>query len=254
MYFARLSRDSFLTVHFFYDNHRFYGERVRSPGFPRGEQVRGKDRLHAVRRDRPVEFLRQNAEKYSALAVGRGALEASAVAAAQAPVDDRAAVKRSIPKRFGYGTSVNRPPHSMKPEETRKLLSPYRCGVAFRLKVPPEVIVRDRATIAQRVEARKKVFEIASSLESAAFYDGYYLVVGFAAGSCKSTYRRDKPCAVLGGDKCRNTLRSRPSMEAVGIDCYRLASELGWDIFPIGSDAKAECFSYGSLTGLVLVN
>jgi predicted metal-binding protein len=149
---------------------------------------------------------------------------------------------------------VNCPPHSMKPDETRTLLSLYRCGVVFRLKIPPEVIVRERATILQRVEAYKKVFEIASAVESAAFYDGYYLAVGFAAGSCKSTYCFDKPCAVLGGDKCRHALRSRPSMEAVGIDCYRLAAELGWEIFPIGSDAHAGCISCGTLMGLVLVD
>ena len=201
------------------------------------------ERLHAVRCDRPIDVLRQNAEKCAALAVERAALEARAVAAAQMPVDDRVAVRFSIPKCFGYGTGVNCPPHSKKPEDTRKLLFLYRCGVVFRFKVPPEVIVRDRATIAQRVGAYKREFEVASSLESAACYDGYYLAVGFGAGSAKSTYCFDKPCAVPSGDKRRNALRSRPSMEAVGIDCYRLASELGWDIFTVGSDAKAECFS-----------
>jgi predicted metal-binding protein len=214
----------------------------------------GNIRLDAVRLDRTDDVLRKNAEKYAELAVERGAVGARAVTAAEVPVDDRVAVKCSIPKCFGYGTSGNCPPHSMKPEETRKLLSLYRRGVAFRLEVPPEVIVRDRATIARRVEAYKKVFEIASALESAAFYDGYYLAVGFAAGSCKSTFCHDKPCAVLGGEKCRNALRSRPSMEAAGIDCYRLAAALGWDIFPIGSHAKAVCVSRGTLMGLVLVD
>jgi predicted metal-binding protein len=213
-----------------------------------------REPLRAVRRDRPVDILRRDAETYCALAIERGALEARAVSAAEVPVDDRVAVKCSVPKCFGYGTSVNCPPYSMKPEEMRRLLSLYRCGVVFRLKVQPQVIVRDRATIAQRVEAYKNVFEIASFIESAAFYDGYYLAVGFAAGSCKSTYCYDKPCAVLGGDKCRLALRARPSMEAVGIDCYRFAAELGWDVFPIGSDAKAGCIAYGTLMGLVLVD
>jgi predicted metal-binding protein len=213
-----------------------------------------KERIRAVRRERPIDILGRDAETYTALAIGRGALEARAVSAAEVPVDDRVAVKCSVPKCFGYGTSANCPPHSMKPEETRRLLSLYRRGVVFRLEVRPEVIVRDRATIAQRVEAYKKVFEIASSLESAAFYDGYYLAVGFAAGSCKSTYCYDKPCAVLSGDKCRLALRSRPSMEAVGIDCYRFAAELGWDVYPIGSDAKVGCVAHGSLMGLVLLD
>jgi predicted metal-binding protein len=214
----------------------------------------GEERIRAVRRDRPVDALRRDVEKYSALAVERGASAASAVAAGEVHVDLRVAVKCSVPKCFGFGTSANCPPHSMKPDDTGRLLSLFRYGVAFRLEVPPGVIVRDKATIAGRVEAYKKVFEIASSIESAAFYDGYYLAVGFAAGSCKSTYCHDKPCAVLGGDKCRNALRSRPSMESVGIDCYRLATNLGWDVFPIGSDAKAERVAYGTLMGLVLVD
>jgi predicted metal-binding protein len=214
----------------------------------------GMERLRAVRRDRPADILRRDAEAYCALAVERGALAARVVSAAEVPVDERVALKCSVPKCFGYAASANCPPHSMKPDETRKLLSLFRCGVAFRLVVPPEVIVRNRATIAQRVEAYRRVFEIASAVESAAFYDGYYLAVAFAAGSCKSTFCYDKPCAVLGGEKCRNALRSRPSMEAVGIDCYRLASGLGWDVFPIGSGAKADCVGHGTLMGLVLVD
>jgi len=224
----------------------------------RGSPVRGRvmagERLRAVRRDRPDDILWRDADRYAALAAEHGASGALSVSAGKVLVDERVAVKCSVPKCFGWGTSANCPPHSMKPEETRKLLSLYRCGVAFRLEVPPGVIVRERATISQRVAAYQKVFDIASSLESAAFYDGYYLAVGFAAGSCKSTYCHDKPCAVLDGDKCRNALRSRPSMESVGIDCYRLAAELGWEVFPIGSGAKADCIAHGTLMGLVLLD
>jgi hypothetical protein len=42
-------------------------------------------------------------------------------------------------------------------------------------------------------------------------------------------------------------------MEAVGIDCYRIAVELGWEIYPLGSDAAAGCAPHGLLMGLVLV-
>jgi predicted metal-binding protein len=214
----------------------------------------GDERIRPVSRERPADVLWKDAERYAALALERGASGARAVAADEVPVDERVAVKCSVPKCFGYGTSANCPPHSMRPRETRDLLSRYRCGVVFKLEVAPEIIVRDRATIEQRVAAYKKVFEISGALESASFYDGYYLSAGFAAGSCKSTYCHDKPCAVLGGDKCRFALRARPSMEAVGIDCYRLATGLGWEVFPIGSDAKAGCVARGTLMGLILVD
>jgi len=94
---------------------------------------------------------------------------------------------------------------------------------------------------------------LVSALESLAFYDGHYLAVGFAAGSCKSTYCYKAECAVLKGERCRNELRSRPSMEAVGIDAYRLAAEAGWDIYPIGSDCSPQDVPGGTLLGLVLV-
>ena len=31
-------------------------------------------------------------------------------------------------------------------------------------------------------------------------------------------------------------MKSRPSMEAVGIDVYKMAAQAGWDIYPIGSE------------------
>jgi hypothetical protein len=42
-------------------------------------------------------------------------------------------------------------------------------------------------------------------------------------------------------------------MESVGIDCYRIATELGWDIYPIGSDAGPQCIPHGTLMGMVLI-
>jgi hypothetical protein len=42
-------------------------------------------------------------------------------------------------------------------------------------------------------------------------------------------------------------------MEAVGIDVYKMAAALGWDIYPIGSSAKPEDFPKGTLAGLVIV-
>jgi len=213
--------------------------------------IEGK--LERVRLAVPEEEVLAHLQRYERLALETGATHASRLPAADVPVDERVSLKCSIPKCFGYGTSANCPPHSLKPAETRKIVEMYRWALAFGLQIPSEVVVRDKATIQPRVEAYKKIFEVASAVESAAFYDGHYLSVGFAAGSCKSTYCFDQPCAVLGGEKCRLQLRSRPSMESVGIDCYRIATELGWEIYPIGSSASSRCMPHGLLMGLVLV-
>lgn len=122
-----------------------------------------------------------------------------------------------------------------------------------RIEIKPKVIVRDRETILERVVAYKKIYETVNAIESIAFYDGYYLAVGFAAGSCKSTYCYKVECSALKGERCRHELKVRPSMEAVGIDVYKLATSVGWDVYPIGSDCDPRDVSKASLMGLVLV-
>jgi len=212
------------------------------------------ERLRKIRLNIPEEELKKDLELYCSKAIEYGAVDSQYIPAERIPVDDRVVLKCRVPKCFGYGTSVNCPPYSLKPDELRCILEKYRWAVVFKLEVPSEVIVRDKSTITERVNAYKVVFEIVNKIESAAFYDGHYLSVGFAAGSCKSTFCYNLECTVLKGEKCRLSLRARPSMEAVGIDCYRLATELGWEIYPIGSDARAPCVPYGTLMGLILID
>jgi predicted metal-binding protein len=228
------------------------GEDIGS--IPFGRSTMKTESIGSVHLTRTEEQLKAHLDRYCSLALELGASDAAPVRAGNVPVDDRVALKCRIPKCFGYGTCANCPPHSLSPEETRRIAAQYRYAVALKLDVPPAVIVRDRETIVERVEAYKAVFDLVNRLESEAFYDGYYLSVGFGAGSCKSTFCYKNACTVLQGEKCRLALRARPSMEAVGIDCYRLAVELGWEIFPIGSDADARRISHGTLMGLVFVD
>ena len=81
-----------------------------------------------------------------------------------------------------------------------------------------------------------------------------FLAFGFAAGSCRHTFCGQLPdCQAMKGDKCRFSLKSRPSMEAVGIDVYKMVALAGWDIYPIGSGAKPENVPKGTLAGIVIV-
>jgi predicted metal-binding protein len=194
-----------------------------------------------------------DAERYARLAMELGAAAARVTPADTVVFDDRVPLKCAVPKCFGYGACANCPPHAPSPEKMRAIAAQYDTAVALRLDVPPEVIVRDRETKEARVKAYASVFSMVSALESAAFYDGHYLSVAFAAGSCKSVFCPDLECAVLSQQKCRHNLVSRPSMEAVGIDCFKLATELGWDIYPIGSAATAGRVPGGALLGILLV-
>lgn len=198
--------------------------------------------------------LQQDLEKYKEKALELGASRATIVSAEQIPVDERVTLKCQIPRCFGYGASAHCPPNTLKPAELNDLLNKYNWAVFFIKDVPPEVIVRDRATIKERVDAYQEVFNIVNEIESNAFYDGHYLAFGFAAGSCRHTLcGQQKTCQAMEGNRCRFALKSRPSMEAVGIDVFKMVAREGWDIYPIGSDAKPDDMPKGTLAGIIIV-
>ena len=204
--------------------------------------------------DMQEERLPKDLELYRQQALDLGATKAAIIKVRDIPVDERVVLKCRIPRCFGYGASAHCPPHALPPAELRDLLTKYQWAVFFTLDVPPEVIVRDKATIKERVAVYQKVFKMVSEIESQAFYDGHYLAFGFGAGSCRHTFcGQQETCQALEGKKCRVSLLSRPSMEAVGIDVYNLVARQGWDIYPIGSGAKPADMPKGVLAGIVIV-
>jgi len=192
--------------------------------------------------------------KYQGKAIELGATRAKIVRTDEIPVDERVTMKCQVPLCFGYGVSANCPPNTMKPAELRTHLEKYRWAVFFVKEIPSEVVVRDKATIKERVAAYQDVYKIVNGVESEAFYDGHYLAFGFGAGSCRHTFcGQQEDCAVMKGTKCRFSLRYRPSMEAVGIDVFKMVASAGWSIYPIGSDAKPDEIPCGVLAGIIIV-
>jgi predicted metal-binding protein len=207
-----------------------------------------------IRSDMNASRLQSDLEKYCEKALALGASQAKIVRAEAIPVDERVTLKCQIPRCFGYGVGAQCPPNTMKPAELREILKKYEWAVLFIKDIPPEVIVRDKQTIKERVAAYQELYRIVSDVESAAFYDGHYLAFGLAAGSCRHTYcGQQKDCQAMKGERCRFSLVSRPSMEAVGIDVYRMVAQAGWDIYPIGSSAQPEDVTKGTLAGIVIV-
>lgn len=74
----------------------------------------------------------------------------------------------------------------------------------------------------------RKIHEIVSAVESAAFYMGYYLAMGFAAGNCRSLFcMEENQCSAATVAKgCTSPYKSRPSMSAAGIDSLKTAWKL----------------------------
>jgi len=211
-------------------------------------------RVDMVHVDMNEARLLQDLERYKDKALELGATRAKIVKADDIPVDERVTLKCQIPRCFGYGASAHCPPNTLRPAELRDLLKRYKWAVFFVKDVPPEVIVRDKATIKERVAAYQDIFKIVTEIESLAFYDGHYVAFGFGAGSCRHTFcGQEESCLALEGKRCRFSLRSRPSMEAVGIDVYKMVAVAGWDIYPIGSSARLEDMPKGTLAGIIIV-
>ena len=211
-------------------------------------------RIGKITVDRNEGDLQENLRRYCEEVLALGATRATIVAAGDIPVDRRVTLKCQVPRCFGYGSGAHCPPNTLAPDELRDILKSYAWAVFFSMDVPSEVIVRDRDTIKARVDAYQKVYKMVSEIESRAFYDGHYLAFGFAAGSCRHTFcGKMDTCQAMEGKKCRFSLVSRPSMEAVGIDVYQMVARAGWDIYPIGSGAKPQGIPKGVLAGIVIV-
>lgn len=211
-------------------------------------------RVRQISMDVSEKQVAADLELYRKRALEMGATRAAVIRASDIPVDERVTVKCQIPRCFGYGTGANCPPNTMKPAELRELLAKYQWAILFVKEAPSSVIVRDKATIKERVAVYQDVYKIVSEIESMAFHDGHYLAFGLGAGSCRHTFcGQAEDCAAMKGEKCRFALRSRPSLEAVGVDVFKMVSTAGWPIYPIGSSITPDEIPFGVLAGVVVV-
>ena len=197
--------------------------------------------------------LEANLQKYREKAVEFGADDAKIVSTRDIPVEEAVTVKCRIPRCFGYGTSANCPPHAPKPAEMKAYLEEYERAVLFARFFPTELLLRDRGDKEKR-EAFRSIYEIGGKIESMAFSDGHYLAFGLAAGSCRTTLCGiDRTCAALEGEVCRFYMMARPSMEAVGINVYKMVADAGWSIYPVGRSTSPEDVPQATLAGIVII-
>lgn len=197
--------------------------------------------------------LESDLARYCELALELGADHAAVIPTGKVHVDERVRAKCRYPRCYAYGLSAHCPPHAAAPEEMRALVGKYEQAVLFSRRHPVELVMRER-TDADRMAGFRLIYDIVGKLEAAAFYDGHYLAFGLGAGSCKSTFcGNHKTCVALKGGPCRFGGQARPSMEAVGMDVYRMVAEAGWDIYMTGSGADPEKIPFVMLTGIVMV-
>ncbi|MEM2110951.1 MAG: DUF2284 domain-containing protein [Candidatus Bathyarchaeia archaeon] len=197
------------------------------------------------------EILIKDLEKYRNIAIQLGATDAKVVTKDYIIFDERVRAKCIIPKCPYYGTNAQCPPYAISVELAKEVISRYNYGIFVMMRSPMEELLDN--TKADRTGI--KLYEIVSEIESAAFYDGYYLALGLATGPCKKFFCPQTDCALLlPGGKCRHPLKARPSMEGVCLDAYKMATKIGWDIYPIGTRTKPSDVPYGTRLGIVLIH
>jgi len=216
----------------------------------------------------PEEQIIQDLKRYQEVALNvEGITDADIIGRDDIYVDYRVRNKCGIPRCFGYGTSSFCPPHGISTEETQKLVECYRHAIFIKTEISPDLVAGEelaKAIVSGERDPEEKViqtgrafvtiFKAVAKVESMAFYDGYYLATGFAAGSCKQVLCTKFPtCSVLEGKKCRRPYFARPSMESAGFDAWRMAARIGWEVYPVGSSCRPEDIPHGSLMGLVLI-
>jgi len=187
-----------------------------------------------VRLEIPEERLQEDTRLFKEKAIEMGASLAEVIPADWAQIDERVRLKCSVPLCPNYGKSLFCPPHTPSPEFMKKALSRYHHAVLFALQIIPVEHFSVRST--QRHAAAdwsRRCFEIAGTLETLAFGNGYYLAMGFTQGSCRRALCGQDQCLALAGGTCPYPLKARPSMESVGIDVYGLVTRVGWRIYPI---------------------
>jgi len=201
------------------------------------------------------ERLQKDLSKYKKQAIEMGATDAKIVTSEAVIIDERVVAKCAYPRCIQYGTNATCPPNAMSPDEMRKVVKKYKSGLFVKIEVPSKDITGDEAFEKKLLLPYIiKITEIIARIEAQAFYDGHYLALALGSGSCRTIFCADTECAALEpGKTCTHPFQARSSMEAVGIDCYAMATQAGWDIYPIGRETKPEEIPYGLRLGLVLI-
>lgn len=202
----------------------------------------------------PDRMVKRDLETLKQEALEWGASMAEIIPAQWVEIDERVRLKCLIPMCPHYNKNLFCPPHAPSLDLMRNAVRRYSWSLLFAVDVIPPAEFTDRSV--ERGAAAhwsKKCMEITGRIEVSAFGRGYYLAMGLAQGSCLKALCGQGRCLVLDGRKCPFPLQSRPSMEATGIDVYRLVTKVGWDIYPVYRSVDPEKVPRALSAGIVFV-
>ncbi len=184
-----------------------------------------------------LERLRDNALSYGA--------SASAILGARGVVvDPRVRMKCMVPLCPGYGNNLMCPPSVMSVDEFARVLRRYTHTVVVQYPIPLdrelmaskegksiEVVYGEKDYNERMMRSERELMDLMCKLERDALNMGYRFAAALSGGPCRLC---DECVGPRSGERCRHPFRSRPPMEALGIDVYRTAKNAGipFDIPP----------------------
>ncbi len=195
----------------------------------------------AFGRSATEETLKADLARYQQKAIELGASGAAVIPASYVVIDERVRLKCLVPRCLRAGETPNCPPYGPDLDLVRRALSRFSWAVMIKCDVSPmdEYAPKQaggkgdgRKTLAFHEKSGDIVYE----LERQAYKDGYHLAMGFGGGSCKDYLCKGLVCQFLDSGRCRFPLRSRPAMEAVGMDVVDLINKAGWQAYALLDD------------------
>ncbi|MFX1593721.1 MAG: DUF2284 domain-containing protein [Promethearchaeota archaeon] len=182
-------------------------------------------------------------------------------------IDPRIRWKCRIPICFGYGMSINCPPHSPTAEEMREIVDSYKYAILISYYPPVKNQVFP-GLLTGAVEDVNLLNQMVSEIELEATYLGYYLAMGFKGGPCVGCgflspeyiaellkQKKNPPCPVLEGNMCRQYLRARPALEACGVDVFATVVKCGEKApYVINPEHTKKSVPFAVWHGIVLIN
>jgi predicted metal-binding protein len=119
----------------------------------------------------------------------------------------------------GYNTNCCCPPHTPTPQQTRAVIDCYTRALLIHCK------------------GETSPTRIVTTLEREIFLQGFYKALGFGAGPCRL-------CQTCDLEQCVHPEKTRPAMEACGIDVYATVRANGYPL-EVLSDYSGEENYYG---------
>jgi predicted metal-binding protein len=166
-----------------------------------------------------------------------GASGAASMSSHGVIIDLRVRLKCMVPLCASYGRNLQCPPNVMSVEEFSKVVSKFGHVVVVQYPIPMDTkfieqnfkgqeleSVRSSDAYMERVSKSEREFvDLLCQLEKEALNMGYRFATALSGGAC----RLCDECVGLSGEACRHPFKSRPAMEAMGIDVVKTALNAG---------------------------